>query len=221
MKNYFVVVPAYNEAKHIRRCVENIKQYHKNIIVVNDGSTDKTSQMLDSIFDIQVIHLEKNVGKGRAMKIGAEAAWGMGAKGVIFMDGDNQHNPKHLRDFIKHLKRGEDVVIGVRLLKANIPFHRKLGNVIMAHTMKMLFSIEVPDMMCGYRAFSKVGYKKIVWESNRYEVETEVLTKIGHKNLKYKTVVVDTIYHDKYKGFSMLDGIKIMLKFPGWKLRNI
>ena len=221
MTKYYVVVPAHNESKHIRKCIENIQKYHTHIIVVDDGSTDKTGEIIDKIKKITVIHLPTNMGKGKAMKIGAEAAWGMGADGVIFMDGDNQHDPKHISDFVKHLKKGEQAVIGVRMLKTNIPLYRKVGNLIMSYVMKKFFTLSIPDMMCGYRAFSKQGYKKIVWESNGYEVETEVLTKIGHQGLPYKTVVVDTIYHDKYKGFSMLDGIRIMLKFPGWKIRNI
>jgi hypothetical protein len=76
-------------------------------------------------------------------------------------------------------------------------------------------------MMCGYRAFSRRGYRSVRWESNGYEVETEVVAKVGAKKLKYETVVVDTVYHDKYKGFSILDGVKILAKIPGWKLKNI
>ncbi|MFZ2199175.1 MAG: glycosyltransferase family 2 protein, partial [Microgenomates group bacterium] len=166
MKKYFVIVPAYNEAKNIRRCLGSIRKYCKNIIVVDDGSNDKTAEILDSIPHVQVIRLAQNVGKGRAMKIGAEVAWGMGADGIIFMDGDNQHNPKHISEFIENLKSGENIVIGVRMLKTDIPLHRKIGNLIMVGVMKNLFSIQISDMMCGYRAFSKIGYKNIVWESS-------------------------------------------------------
>lgn len=221
MTKYFVIVPAYNEERNIRRCINNIYKYCKNIIVVDDGSSDKTGEVLDSIPNIQVIHLPSNGGKGRAMKVGAEAAWGMGAKAIIYMDGDNQHDPKHIAEFTKLLDKKVRIIVGVRILKTNIPFYRKLGNVIMAYAMQKLFSVRIMDMMCGYRAFSKQGYRDVRWESNGYEVETEVVAKIGAKNLKYKTVVVDTIYHDKYKGFSILDGFKILAKIPGWKLRNI
>ena len=221
MKKYFIVVPAYNEVKNIRRCINHILKFSKNVIVVNDGSSDGTGEIIDSIPGIHTIHLDKNVGKGKAMRLGAEKAWQLGADGIIYMDGDNQHDPKHISQFIDYLDSGEQIIIGVRMLKTNIPLHRKIGNLIMVSIMKNLFSIQILDMMCGYRAFSKIGYKKIAWESSGYEVETEVLTKIGQKKLKYKTVIVDTIYHDKYKGFSILDGLKIMLKLPGWKIRNL
>lgn len=221
MTKYFVVIPVYNEAKRIRKCLNRILEFHKQIIVVNDGSTDNTREILNNFPSISVIDLLKNSGKGFAMKQGAKLAWKLGAKGIIYMDGDNQHDPKHISEFAKLLDKKKDIVVGVRILKTEIPFHRKLGNIVMAYTMQKLFSVKITDMMCGYRAFSKLGYRSVIWESNGYGVETEVVAKIGAKNLKYETVIVDTIYHDKYKGFSVLDGVKILAKIPGWKLRNI
>lgn len=221
MTKYFVVIPVFNEAKRIRKCLNRILEFHDDIIVVNDGSTDNTSEVLKDFPSISVLDLSKNSGKGFAMKKGAKLAWKLGAKGIIYMDGDNQHDPKHISEFAKLLDKKKDIVVGVRILKTEIPFHRKLGNIVMAYTMQKLFSVKITDMMCGYRAFSKRGYHSVIWESNGYGVETEVVAKIGAKNLKYETVIVDTIYHDKYKGFSVLDGVKILAKIPGWKLKNI
>lgn len=221
MDKYFVVIPVYNEARHIRRCVEHVLEYTKNIIVVNDGSSDSTEKILDSVAKIEVIHLKRNMGKGYAMKIGAELAWKMGAKGIVFMDGDNQHHPKHIPEFVKSMKGGNDIVIGVRLLKTDIPLYRKIGNLMIASIMRSIFNVKIPDMMCGYRALTKKGYKKINWTSNNYEVETETLTIIGRKRLPFVSLVVDTIYWDKYKGFSVWDGLKIVSNLPYYRLRKI
>lgn len=220
MTKYFVVIPVFNEARRLRKCLNRILEFHGQVIVVDDGSTDNTWQILLDFPKITVLNLPKNSGKGFAMKQGAKLAWKLGAKGIIYMDGDNQHDPKHISEFIKLLDKKNDIVVGMRILKTNIPFHRKLGNIIMAYAMQKLFSVKITDMMCGYRAFSKRGYRSVLWESNGYEVETEVVAKIGAKNLKYQTVIVDTIYHDKYKGFSTMDGVKILTKIPGWKLRD-
>lgn len=221
MTKYFVVIPVFNEAKRIRKCLNRILEFYDDIIVVNDGSTDKTSEVLADFSNIIVLNLPKNSGKGFAMKEGAKMAWKLGAKGIIYMDGDNQHDPKHIQDFVKLLNKNRDIIVGVRILKTDIPFYRKFGNMIMVYAMQKLFSVRIMDMMCGYRAFSKKGYRSVLWESNGYEVETEVVAKIGDNKLNYETVVVDTVYHDKYKGFSILDGIKILTKIPGWKLKNI
>lgn len=221
MAKYYIVIPAYNEARHIRRCIEHVLEYTKNVIVVNDGSTDKTGMILDSIDVITVIHLKNNVGKGNAMKVGANEALQRGATGIIFLDGDNQHHPKHIPEFARLLSRGEDIVIGTRILKASIPWHRKLGNFVMATLMHLLFRIYIPDMMCGYRAFSKKGYREIQWQSSNYGVEVEMLTIIGKKKLSFRTLIVDTIYLDKYKGFSIWDGIKILLSLPYYKWRTL
>lgn len=218
---YFVVIPAHNEAKHIRRVIQSVQTYCKNIVIVNDGSTDQTSQIARGFDGISVLDLPRNLGKGKAMKVGAKLAWKMGAKGIIFMDADNQHHPQHIPEFIQKLRYGNDIVIGVRILKANIPWHRRLGNRLMVGIMRWLFRIDVPDMMCGYRAFSRRGYRSVEWEADGYGVETEMLTIMGRKRLPFRTVVVDTIYLDKYKGFSIWDGLRIVGQLPYYRMRQI
>jgi glycosyltransferase involved in cell wall biosynthesis len=220
-EDYYVIVPVYNEQRHIQLFLKKLKKYTKNIIVVNDGSIDKTAEILKKIKNINTVNLNKNKGKGAAMREGANLAWNLGAKGIVFMDGDNQHNPQYLPIFFESLKRGEDIILGVRVLKAHVPIYRMLGNKIAELLIIILFGVHISDILCGYRAFSKRIYKKIVWQSNDYGVETEVITLIGRKKIPYNIIVVDTIYIDKFKGFSIKDGIKIMLKLPFWKIRKI
>lgn len=217
MNKYFVVIPVYNEQKHIERCLKQIQSCWRQIIVVDDGSTDRTPVILKRFRSVKVVTLSQNSGKGAAMLAGAKLAWKLKAKGVIFMDGDNQHNPKHIKEFIRILEKGAHIVIGIRLLRTNIPTHRKLGNKLIAFAMQRMFYLKIPDIMCGFRAMTKKGFEQVKWSTSGYGVETEMLTKIGNKRLKYSTLVVDTIYHDRYKGFSMKDGIKILVKLPIWK----
>lgn len=218
---YFAVVPVYNEEKNIKSFLNKLNKQCKNIIVVNDGSTDNTLEIVKKIKYIHLINLKRNSGKGFAMKMGANLAWKMKADAVIFMDGDNQHNPKHLPKFFEYLNKPTDIVIGIRKVKANIPFIRRIGNNIFMTIMYVLFDIRITDILCGFRAVSKRGYRSLEWESNDYGVETEMLTIIGRKRLDFKTVVVDTIYLDKYKGFSAKNGLEILLKIPKWKFRKI
>lgn len=217
-KDYFAVIPVYNEQKHIKKLLEKVRRHTKNIIVVNDGSKDNTRQILEKIRYIKVINLPQNEGKGAAMKKGAELAWKNKAKGIVFLDGDNQHNPSFLPHFFKYLDNGHDVVIGIRILKTKVPIYRKMGNLLLMATVKILFKISIPDLLCGYRGLSKKGYNQIIWNSTDYGVETEMISRLGKRKLKYATIIVDTIYLDKYKGFSIKDGLKIFIKIPFWKL---
>lgn len=218
---YWVIVPVYNEAKHIKSLTRTLQKYTKNIIIVNDGSTDKTLEIVKKIPKISIVNLKRNSGKGSAMKAGAKYAWKLGAEGIIFIDGDNQHNPKHIPKFFNLLKSEEDIIIGVRILKTDIPYFRKFGNSLVLILTRILFKVDIPDLLCGFRAFSKKGYRNILWKSNNYGVETEMITLIGRKKLKFKTIVVDTIYLEKYKGFSIKDGLGVLLKLPYWKFRKI
>lgn len=221
MSKYFVVIPVFNEQRNIRRCLMNIKKHWKHIIVVNDGSTDNTASILQRFRSVHTLHLPSNQGKGSAMLAGAQYAWKKKAKGIIFMDGDNQHNPVHIKEFVRLLKQQKHIVIGVRLLKTQIPMHRKIGNHIIAFIMKYMFSLSISDIMCGFRAVTRKGFRQLRWSSNGYGVETEMLTIIGKKKIPFHTLIVDTIYHDKYKGFSLKDGIKILLQLPYWKWKRI
>lgn len=220
-QKYYIVVPVFNEQKNIRRMLNRLQEFTRDIIVVNDGSTDNTKNILETYKDLTVINITNNLGKGAAMRKGAKKAWTMGAEGVIFMDGDNQHNPKHLKDFVAILNKTSDVAIGIRIVRANIPLIRRLGNNTFMMSIRILFDIDIPDILCGFRGFTKKGYRSVVWNSNDYGVETEMITLIGRKNLHYKTVVVDTIYLDKYKGFSVKNGMKILFKLPYWRLRKL
>lgn len=221
MKNYFVIVPIYNEQRHIKIFLKKLKKHTQNIIIVNDGSTDKTLEIIKTFKNIHLINLPRNKGKGTAMRVGAKFAWKLKAEGIIFIDGDNQHNPKYIKEFTSLLRKGKDIVIGVRILKAEVPLYRKLGNLLLKNLIKIFFNVAIEDLICGYRGFSRKGYKQILWKSDGYGVETEIMTIIGRKKLLFEKIIVDTIYLEKYKGFSIKDGLKIIFKLPYWRVRSL
>lgn len=232
----FAIVPAYNEGRNIKKVILSLLKKTSNIIIVNDGSTDKTKEIINEIslnkssnnklnlklgINIRTIHIKKNIGKGAAMRKGVNLAWKLKAGGIIFIDADNQHDIKHFTDFVKYLEKGHDIILGIRIMKAKIPFVRRVGNETFVFIMGILFNIKMQDFICGFRALSKKGYKQILWESDGYGVEVEMMTIIARKKLTFKTVIVDTIYLDKYKGFSVIDGIKILLRLPYWRLKKL
>ena len=122
-----VVIPAFNEEKMIKKVISEVAKYVDLIIVVDDGSEDKTyEKALETKKAIVLKHII-NRGQGAALMTGIEKAKELGAQIVITFDADFQHNPKDISKFVSKIKQGYDVVLGSRFLKKNkIPFLKKL-----------------------------------------------------------------------------------------------
>lgn len=216
----FVIVPIYNDNKRAFKTINHIlKNTRRKIIIVNDGSTDGTQEMLDHFFRnndrITVLTHEFNYGKGAAMRTGIEKAWELGGAGVIFIDADGQHDPKLLPKFEKALKRNL-LVFGYREIDNRMPFFRRIFNHFIRKTVKLLFGIKKRDLFCGYLGMRRKIYKKIKWSSNRYGIETEMAAKVGRQKIPFKEIKIETIYLGKKHGINWYDGIKILLKIPEW-----
>jgi glycosyltransferase involved in cell wall biosynthesis len=212
----FVIIPAHNEQKHIGLVIEKVKKYTKNIIVVDDGSTDNTFNIAKNE-KITVLRHIINTGKGAALKTGCIYALKKGAEKLIFIDADGQHEPKEIPRFLKELKNAE-IVFGSRTFNEKMPVIFKFGNKVINSLNKLLFGIKLRDTQSGYRAIRADAYKKIKWNSSDYSVEAEMVAKAGKKKLKYKEIGIKTIYSDRYKGTTVIDGIKIVLNMLWWRI---
>lgn len=212
----FVVIPAYNEETNIRKVIEETKKYISNIIVVDDGSKDKTFEEAKKENIIVLKHII-NLGKGAALKTGCDYAIKHGASEIIVLDADAQHEPSKIPNFLKELEN-VDVVLGYRKLSRSMPFILKYGNWFINKITKLLYGLNLHDTQCGYRAFTANAYKKIRWKSSDYSMESEMIANIGKRRLKYKEIAIKTIYADKYKGTTIIDGIKIVYNLFGWRL---
>jgi glycosyltransferase involved in cell wall biosynthesis len=212
----FAVIPAYNEEKSIKNIINETKKYVSNIIVVDDGSKDKTFEEARKQGIIVLKHII-NLGKGAALKTGCDYAIRHGASKIIVLDADAQHEPSQIPDFLNGLKDA-DVVLGYRKLSKNMPFVLKLGNWFINRITKLLYGIKLHDTQCGYRAFTLKAYKKIRWKSSNYSMESEMVANMGKRNLKYKEILIKTIYADKYKGTTIIDGFKIVCNLFWWRL---
>lgn len=215
-----VIVPVYNEKSRVVKTISEIlKNFAGKVIVVDDGSRDGSFLLLKKKFgkNTRVVLLKHiiNLGKGAAMKTGAEMAWKIGENAVIFIDADGQHNPKYLKIFEKGLDNFP-IVFGYRELGQEMPLVRKWGNILAANLIRVLFGIKKRDLLSGYLGFRKEVYKKIKWNSQRYGIETEMATKIGKNKIPFSEIKIDTIYIDKYKGVSIIDAIKVLIQIPFW-----
>ncbi len=214
--NTWVIIPSHNEEKEIKDVIKKTKKYVNNIIVVDDGSEDKTYEIAKKANVIVLRHVV-NLGKGAALKTGCEYAIKEGADNIILIDADAQHDPKEIPNFIKGLNE-VDIVFGYRKRTKHMPSVLRFGNLFISRTISFLFDIKLNDPLCGYRAFKSRTYKKIRWNASDYSIESEMVTKAGKRNLKYKEIPIQTIYSDKYKGTTIVDGVKIVLNVLWWRL---
>jgi glycosyltransferase involved in cell wall biosynthesis len=219
-----IIVPVFNEELRVVDTIKTILKNSKNkIIIIDDGSTDNSFKILKKEFNrekrVLIINHAINLGKGAAMKTGAEMAWKLGAEAIVFIDADGQHDPKFIKAFEDTLKKSQ-VVFGYRELGNNVPWVRRYGNFVAKKLIGVLFNVKRKDLLCGFFGFRKSVYEKICWTSSRYAVETEIATKVGKLKIPYSEIKIDTIYLDKYKGVSLIDAIKVLIKIPYWYFRK-
>lgn len=218
MKNsIFAVIAAKDEEKHISNVVKSTLKYVDKVIVVDDGSRDSTAKIAEKAGGIVLKHIV-NLGKGAAITTGCEYAISKKADIIVLLDADGQHEPKEIPRFIKELKNN-DMVFGARTEKRkSMPFILKYGNWFISKATYLLSGIRLTDTLCGFRAFKSKVYNKIKWKSVGYSLEAEMIINVGKKRLKYTEIKISTIYSDKYKGTTVMDGMKIVGNMIWWKL---
>jgi len=187
------VIPAYNEAKFISKVILNAQKYVDKVIVIDDGSTDDTQEIARKSGAI-VYRNENNIGKWFALKRGFYLALEMEADIVITLDGDGQHNPHEIPEFLNALLNGADVAIGVRKYKGKMPLIRKVSNYLTTTIINSLFSLMISDSQCGYRAYSRKALKDLEISSEGYEGETESIIRLGKTALTIEEVPIQTLY---------------------------
>ncbi len=217
-----IIIPAYNEEATISHVLRGLKSKgYKNIVVVDDGSIDKTPHIAKK----EGVKLHSHIinrGLGGALGTGIEAALLENPDIIVTLDADGQHDPKDIKKLIKPIIRGEaDVVIGSRMLNPRgMPFSKRVANKIGNFITWLLFGVYISDSQSGLRAFSKNAAQKINIKTNGMEVSSEILKEAKRNNLKIKEVPIKTIY-TKYsikKGQKWWHGFKVLGKLVLRKL---
>ena len=213
-----IIIPAYNEEDHIVDIVSSVQEKvpAQRTIVVDDGSTDNTYKFCKDA-NIKVLRHYVNLGKGAALRTGSKYARSIGAEHIIFMDGDGQHSLQTIPLLLEKLGR-YDLVVACRQFNGDMPTMSRVGNKFFTLFSKTLFGIDVVDTQSGFRALNTQILDKIMWKTNHYAVETEMLVEAHRNNIKVGTVETQTIYHDDMKGTDPLHGIKIALNMIYWRL---
>jgi glycosyltransferase involved in cell wall biosynthesis len=195
-----VIIPTFNNHKTLQKVIEGVLFYTKNIIIVNDGSTDTTSKILGSFPDVQQLHLPKNKGKGNALQLGFKNAKNLGYHYAITIDSDGQHFPKDIPIFINELEKAENknlLLIGARNMnQESVPKKSSFGNKFSNFWFWVETGIKLQDTQSGFRLYPIHHLKHIKFYSSKFEFEIEVIVKAAWHGVTVKNIPINILYDE-------------------------
>ena len=210
--NISIIIPVYNEERHIKEVISRVKnapiKIEKEIIIVDDGSTDKTAEILKKNKDkiLKVVYLNKNIGKGGAIRKGLEFASG---EIILIQDADLEYFVEDYRKFIERIINGQtQIVYGSRFKGEikNMRWQNWLANKILVLTANLLYGTNISDEATAYKVFKSKIIKSIPLKCERFEFCPEVTAKVAKKGYKIFEVPI------KYRARDTRGGKKIRLK---------
>ena len=218
-QHYLTALPVFNESKYVDEVLDLVKQYSEHVLVVDDGSTDGTTEILAQRDDVIVIQHAQNSGYGAALKTAFDYAIDQQYDSVVTIDCDGQHEPQRIPEFIDACCNGVDIVSGSRYLKQ---FHedtappeqrRKINQIVSAEISRRL-GIELTDAFCGFKAYSTTGLQKLNLTENGYAMPLELWVQAAQHDLNIIEWPVPLIYLDEDRSFGgVLDDATTRLEY--------
>jgi len=209
-----VIIPTYNNDGTLTSVIQGVQKFSDDIIVVNDGSTDTTSEILENLSahqftsspvtshqsPVTIITIPRNTGKGYALRHGFNYAIKQGYRYAITIDSDGQHFPDDIPKFIGKIEKEPDaIVIGARNMdQDDIPGTSSFGHKFSIFWFKIETGLKVPDVQSGYRLYPLDRVKHIRhFYSTRYEFEVEILVRLAWRGVPVLSVPVKIWYAPK------------------------
>lgn len=189
-------MPAYNEAHAIAEVIKGCKKYVDKVVVVDDGSTDNTVDIAESLGAYVVRH-EVNRGYGAALRNCFETARNLGAGAMVIIDSDGQHDPSEIPKLLEPLKQGFDLVIGSRFINGNgknVPIYRKFGMKVLDVATYIAGGLNVTDSQSGFRAYGRKAIENINLNGTDMSAGSEILIQARDHRLKFTEVEINCRY---------------------------
>lgn len=205
---YIIIIPAYNEEVTIGKVVSNSLNY-SDVLVVDDGSSDRTSQLTREAGGSVIKH-RKNMGKGAALKTGIKYALKEGYHAMVMLDGDGQHDPRFIPQLLDSLDDA-GMIICSRFLEGppeGMALQRKFSNNLTTNLLKFTTGYHITDSQSGFRIFSREAarvFSGIPYDD--YEFESEMLYQASLNNLSVKEIPIPSSYKGEK---SYITGVKIL-----------
>jgi glycosyltransferase involved in cell wall biosynthesis len=219
------LIPAYNEERTIRRVVEKVKVLNIKPIVIDDHSTDKTSQIAKKAGAV-VLEQTSNSGKGEAIKTGINYALKKlpNTKNFVLIDADLQYDPAEAPRLLEVLDSTDaDIVIGYRDW-STVPIRHNIGNLLWRMSFNILFGTSLKDTNCGFMAIKRNSAKKILDALHGgYIIESSILSRAVKKKMNIEQAPVTVTYKTQSgvkRGLRMVGGIFLFILSEGIKYRR-
>jgi len=206
-------IPCYNEEQFVGDVVRRVSQYVNQVIVVDDGSSDRTAEVAKTA-GATVIRHDVNTGPGGAYKTCFQAARDHGAEVLITLDGDEQHDPDELPRLLHPLLDGEaDLVIGSRFLDPyEVPRYRKFGIDVITFLYNVGSKVKVVDAQSCYRGYNKKALDRLHITEDGFGFSVELLVQARKKGLRIVEAPISCIYHEASHSMNpVLHGIGVAL----------
>jgi dolichol-phosphate mannosyltransferase len=209
-----IAIPVFNERKYVEHVLAKVRQYHDQILLVDDGSTDGTGDYLACRSDIHLIRHPDNRGYGQSL-IDAFAWAEQGGRGydwVITMDCDEQHEPERIPDFIRAIETDQwDLISGSRYLENRLdndlpPTDRRAINAQITSILNDCYQLKLTDAFCGFKAHRMSAMRKLTLDIPGYAFPMQLWPQVAHHQLRVTEIPVRLIYNDPTRHFGgMLD----------------
>lgn len=190
------LIPALNEAGTIQEVVVGVKPHVRSVIVVDDGSHDGTGELAGTAGAFVLRH-DGTQGKGQAIRTGLRHVLGhTRAEYVLMLDGDMQHLPAEAPRLIgAAVVTGADLIVGTRRFQRDtMPSSRYHANVIGSRALSSFVGLPLDDTQCGYRLFRVAMLARLQLRATGYDIETEMLIKVGRLGGRIEQVPVTAVY---------------------------
>ena len=193
-----VLIPTYNNERTLNRVVDGVLTYTEHIIIINDGATDRTSDILKSYPNLEQIHFPTNKGKGVALREGFKKAHQLGYSYAISIDSDGQHYPENIETFIIEIEKSPgSLLIGDRnMAQDGIPKKSSFGNNFSNFWYTFETGVKLTDTQSGYRLYPLKKLANLNYFTNKFEFEIEVIVRASWKGITVKNVPIQVLYDE-------------------------
>jgi glycosyltransferase involved in cell wall biosynthesis len=193
---YCVIIPTYNNQKTLEEVICGVLRITKNIIVVNDGSTDSTNEILKKFSDLTIISYERNRGKGYAIQKGFEAGSAQGYSNAVTIDSDGQHFPEDILTIAGQIEKKPDtLIIGARnLAPEELSKGSSFANRFSNFWVRFLTGLNLSDTQTGFRSYPLKPLEGMRFYTRKYEFELEVLVRSAWKGINVESVPIRVFY---------------------------
>lgn len=218
--NPLLVIPAFNEEAHIEQLVRNARNYLPDVLVVDDGSRDRTSEAARGAGAV-VHRMNVNRGKGEALKHGFQYAIEQGRDCVMTIDGDGQHDPDDIPGFLPLIGQ-YDLILGNRMGDSgSVPLLRRLANFSSSLLVSAACGQRIPDSQTGFRVYTTRLLREVPLSSSHYDLETEVIIKAARRGFRIGHCRIRTIYAAETSRFkNVTDSIRfitVLVRYLFWR----